>query len=233
MPSLVTVASFWMEYVLILGAMVMPTSHAVICLEPQQQLQEQRYLQSMMDAYQQFKLQHSIKILMEEAKSSPHTFCQRKFVYIPKWNCREFGFVIYRLFHGLQHAIILNRTYMTHTFTCQQKLFYQAWLPHYDHVTALLQFANCDWESKLDFNNTRISKRCDLFAEENRVVTFYNQDLSPDRVYYLEGDNSHMPSSAIDRVKVFLGTSGKSLTTYARGTRRLFSYHKRSIDSSF
>ena len=174
----------------------------------------------MTEAYEQYRQQHGLKALMVEAKSSPQTFCQRKFVFIPKWHCREFGIIVYRLLHGLQHAIILNRTYITHSFSCHQKAFYQVWLPHYDHVTALLQFADCDWESKLDFNNTRISYRCDLFAEQNRVLTFYNQDLSPPRVYYLRGDNSHMPSTAIDRVKVFLGTSGKALPTYARGIRR-------------
>ena len=193
-------------------------SHAAICLEPQQQLHEQRYLQKMTEAYQQFKYQHDMKALMAEAKSSPETFCQRKFVYIPKWNCREFGYIIYRLLHGLQHAIILNRTYITHTFTCHQKLFYQPWLPHYDHITHLLQMANCDWETRLDFNHTRISNKCALYFEKNRVITFYNAGLDPVRIYDLE---DLMPYKAIDRVKVFLGVSGKPLQLYARGIHHL------------
>ena len=186
---------------------------AALCSETPPEEQSHRKL---FDIYTKYKLQHSINVLMREARTSPSTFCQRKFIYIPKWHCREFEEVIYRMLHGLQHAIILNRTYLSHTFTCDQKMRYQAWVPHYDHVTSLLQSAQCEWKEPLDFKNTRIYNKCSLFSNRNRVLTFYNPDLSPQRIYFTERNKSNINEEAIERSKLFIDDENFILT-YVKG----------------
>jgi hypothetical protein len=158
-------------------------------------------ISSMLKVFNDYQAIHNIDIITNEAKTSPTTFCQRKFVYTPTWQCSDFGNSVFGAMNGYIHAVVLNRTYFVNTIACDNLIDYHAWIPRVDTITALLETAQCDMETFI-FEARGISNQqlCHHANDPGKVLSFPSQEHTPYKLYLAGGAISLLPPAMAQRI---------------------------------